>query len=318
MLDARRLALTKPGVRIINCARGGLVDEAALGEAVKSGHVAGAALDVFEVEPPPENFALRELPSMVFTPHLGASTAEAQESVGIEIAEAMRALLLDGVIRNAVNMPNVDKRTLEAIGPYISLGERLGLFLSQTAPRRCDKLEITYRGRINDHDTTPVTRAILKGFLQDAGGGDVNMVNAPALAGNLGLKVSEAKLNSIGDFADLLEVRVAHVCGESSVAGTFFGNTPRIVLVNGRHVEARPEGVILLFENRDHPGIVGHVGSLLGRHNVNIAGMSLGRTEPGGQALTLLNLDSPPGEELVAALEADPDISGVRIARLGV
>ncbi len=316
ILDARRLALTKKGVRIINCARGGLIDETALAEAIRSGQVAGAALDVFEIEPPPAELPLFQLPQMVFTPHLGASTAEAQESVGVEIAEAMRALLLDGEIRNAVNMPSVDRRTLDAIGPFIALGERLGRFLSQISAKRCETLQITYRGTVTNHDTTPVTRSILKGFLQTVGGPDVNIVNAPALAQSLGLKVNATESNAPGDFTDLVEIRACGNGLESSVGGAFFGSTPRIVNVNGRFVEARPDGVLLLLENRDRPGIVGQVGSLLGQHNVNIAGMSLGRTEAGGRALTLLNLDSIPPEGLVANLLADEDIYSIQVIRL--
>lgn len=316
ILDARRLALAKKGARVINCARGGLVDETALAAAIQSGHIAGAALDVFETEPPPAGLPLLALPQMVFTPHLGASTAEAQESVGVEIAEAMRALLLSGEIRNAVNMPSVDRRTLEAIGPYIALGERLGRFLSQIAPRRCEALEVTYRGPVIEHDTTPVTRAVLKGFLETAGGAEVNMVNAPVLAQSLGLKVSGTESSARGDFTDLLEARAAAAGAEASVGGAFFGATPRIVSVNGRFVEARPEGVILMLENRDRPGIVGQIGTLLGQHQVNIAGMSLGRTEAGGRALTLLNLDSAPPESVLAALGSDPDIYSIQVIRL--
>ncbi|MFQ3578210.1 MAG: phosphoglycerate dehydrogenase [Verrucomicrobiia bacterium] len=316
MIDRRRLGLARRGVRIVNCARGGLIDEAALLEALESGQVAGAALDVYEVEPPPEDFALRNAPGMVFTPHLGASTAEAQESVGIEIADTMRALLLDGVIRNAVNMPNVDKRTLEAIGHYIAFGERLGRFLAQTAPRRCDVLEITFRGPVNEYDTTPISRAVLKGFLENVGGKEVNIVNAPGLAANLGMKVIEAKLSSQGDYTELLEISAKQEETMVSVAGTFFGAIPRIVNVNGRFVEAKPEGTILMLENRDRPGIVGQIGTLLGEHAVNIAGMSLGRTEKGGRALTLLNLDTLPPAEVVERLYADPDIFDVRTLTL--
>src|SRR5690606_18200840 len=184
MLDGRRLGLAKKGVRIVNCARGGLIDEAALHEALASGQVAAAALDVYEQEPPPADYPLRKHPNLIMTPHLGASTAEAQESVGIEIAQAIRAALLEGVIRNAVNMPNIDSNTLAAIGPFLAFGEKLGLFLAQIAPKRCEKLAISYRGKIGDVDTTPITRAILTGFLRHVGGKDVNIVNAPALAGS--------------------------------------------------------------------------------------------------------------------------------------
>lgn len=316
MLDAARIARLKPGVRIINCARGGLVDEQALVDALASGQVAGAALDVYEEEPPPADSPLRSAPNLVMTPHLGASTAEAQESVGLEIAEAVRAALIEGTIRNAVNAPSLDAKTLKAVGPFIELGEKLGRFLSQTAPKRCESLRIAFSGRLADEDTTPVSRAILKGFLEMAGGGEVNVVNAPALAQTLGIKVVETRASTDDDFADLIEITAA--CGDesASVGGTFFGPKPRIVKVNGRHVEARPKGVLFLFENRDRPGIVGHLGTILGRHNVNIASMSLSRAAVGGQALTILNLDSAPPQEAIDELTADSDISGVKVIQI--
>jgi D-3-phosphoglycerate dehydrogenase len=316
MLNAERLARTKKGVRIVNCARGGLIDEAALVEALKTKHVAAAALDVFETEPLPAESPLRGLPNLIFTPHLGASTAEAQEGVGIEVAEQIRAALLSGEIRNAVNMPSIDAKTLAVVGPHIALGEKLGLFLSQIAAKRVESLNINYSGKINDTDTTPITRSIQAAFLRVAGGGDVNVVNAPAFAENLGLKVTESRESTHGDFAELIELTATGESGWVSVAGTFFGSTPRIVKVNGKHVEAKPEGVIFLFENRDRPGIVGHVGTLLGKHQVNIAGMSLSRDEAGGEALTVLNLDSVPGEALIKELTAEGDISGVQVVQL--
>ncbi|HKQ40232.1 MAG TPA: phosphoglycerate dehydrogenase, partial [Verrucomicrobiae bacterium] len=177
ILDAARLQKTKRGVRIINCARGGLIDEKALLTALQDGHVAAAALDVFEVEPLPSDSPLRKIANLVLTPHLGASTAEAQESVGIEIAQSVRAVLLEGTIRNAVNMPNLDAKTLSIIGPHLRFGEKLGRFLSQVAPKRVETLNINYSGKVNEVDTTAITRAVLKGFLQTAGGTEVNEVN---------------------------------------------------------------------------------------------------------------------------------------------
>src|SRR4029453_16495980 len=164
--------------------------------------------------------------------------------------------------------------------------ERLGRFLSQIAAKRCDGLNINFSGKINEVDTTAITRSILKGFLHQAGGGEVNVVNAPAFAETLGLKVTESRESALGDFTELIELTAAGESGWGSVAGTFFGHTPRIVIINGRHVEARPEGVLFLLENRDRPGIVGFVGTMFGKHNINIAGMSLSRNEFGGEALT--------------------------------
>ena len=316
MLDATRLAKTRKGVRIINCARGGLIDEAALAASLRSGHVAAAALDVFEEEPLPAGHPLRDLPNIVLTPHLGASTAEAQEGVGLEVAQQIRAALLDGEIRNAVNMPSIDAKTLSIIGPHLELGEKLGRFLSQIAAKRCDGLNINFSGKINEVDTTAITRAILKGFLEQAGGGDVNVVNAPTFAATIGLKVTESRESALGDFTELIELTAAGEAGWVSVAGTFFGTTPRIVKINGRHVEAKPDGVLFLLENRDRPGIVGHVGTMFGKHGVNIAGMSLSRNEVGGQALTVLNLDSVPGPELIQELLAVGDIATAQVVQL--
>jgi D-3-phosphoglycerate dehydrogenase len=316
ILDAGRLQRTKRGVRIINCARGGLIDETALANALQDRHVAAAALDVFEIEPLPNDSPLRSAPNLVLTPHLGASTAEAQESVGIEIAQSIRAALLEGTIRNAVNMPNLDAKTLAIIGPHLRFGEKLGRFLSQIAPKRADSLNINYSGKVNDVDTTAITRSILRGFLQAAGGSDVNEVNAPAFAESLGLKVSESRLSAPGDYTDMLELSAAGEGKTVSVGGAFFGATPRIVSINSRPVEARPHGVVLVLENTDRPGMVGRIGNLLGDHGVNIATMSLSRNQAGGTALTVLNLDTAPDEALLAEIRASEDIQSAQVIEL--
>jgi D-3-phosphoglycerate dehydrogenase / 2-oxoglutarate reductase len=316
MLNADRLAKTKKGVRIINCARGGLVNEAALAEALKSKHVAAAALDVFDVEPPAADNPLRTAPNIVLTPHLGASTVEAQENVGIEVAQQIRAMLLTGEVRNAVNMPSMDAKTLAIIGPHIGLGAKLGVFLSQIAAKRCDSLNITYTGKLNEQDTTPITRAILKGFLRTAGGGEVNEVNAPAFAARLGLKVTESRESNGGDFAELIELTATGEGGWCSVAGTFFGSAARIVKINGRHVEARPEGSLIIYENKDRPGMVGWIGTLMGKHGVNIASMSLGRNEAGGNALAVLNVDAMPPDAVMKEMLAEKDILSVQVVQL--
>jgi D-3-phosphoglycerate dehydrogenase len=316
LLDARRISKTRPGVRIINCARGGLIDESALAVALRDRHVAAAALDVFEVEPLPEDSPLRNAPNLILTPHLGASTAEAQEGVGIEIAQSIRAALLEGTIRNAVNMPSLDAKTLSIIGPHLRFGEKLGRFLSQVAPRRVDELKINYSGKVNELDTGPITRAVLKGFLQNAGGADINEVNAPAFAESLGLKITETRLSALGDYTDLLELSADAEGKTVSVGGAFFGATPRIVSVNSRPVEARPHGVILVLENTDRPGIVGRIGTLLGEHNVNIATMSLSRNQAGGTALTVLNLDNAPTEQLLKIIRDSEDIQSAQVVQL--
>jgi D-3-phosphoglycerate dehydrogenase / 2-oxoglutarate reductase len=316
LINAERIAKMKRTVRIVNCARGGLIDEQALYEALKSGQVAAAALDVYETEPPPADYPLRSLPNIVFTPHLGASTAEAQESVGIEIAEAIRSVLLEGVIRNAVNVPNIDAKTLAVIAPYLAFGETLGRFLRQIAPKRTETLSINYSGKVNEFETSPISRSILKGFLEEAGGGDVNPVNVASFAKTLGLKTIETKDSAAGEFTDLLDLEATGQGETVSVAGTFIGASPRIVRVNGRHVEARSVGVLLLLENNDVPGIVGQIGTVLGAHSVNIANMSLSRDHRGGEVLTVLNLDSVPDESILEAILVNPNIKSAKIVKL--
>ena len=316
ILNAVRLQRAKCGVRIINCARGGLIDETALANALHDRHIAAAALDVFESEPLPNDSPLRSAPNLILTPHLGASTTEAQESVGIEIAQSIRAVLLEGTIRNAVNMPSLDAKTLAIIGPHLRFGEKLGRFLSQIAPRRVDSLNINYSGKVNEVDTTAITRSVLKGFLQGAGGTDVNEVNAPAFAESLGLKVTESRLSALGDYTDLVELSALAEGKTVSVGGAFFGATPRVVSINSRPVEARPHGVVLVLENTDRPGMVGRIGTLLGDHGVNIATMSLSRNQAGGTALTVLNLDTAPGEEVLAAIRASGDIHSAQVIKL--
>lgn len=318
MIGRPAFAKMKKGVRILNCARGGIVDEAALAEALESGKVAGAALDVFVEEPPPADHPLRKFPQVIMTPHLGASTAEAQESVGIEIAEAIRDLLARGEVRNAVNVPNVDARTLAVLKPYLALAESLGRALSQLAPNRVEKLAISYAGAVSEVNTQPVTRLVVKGFLERMSGRDVNQVNAMVAAQDLGLKVEENRTTEATDYTELIQVSARKGDEEYSLAATFFGshNNPRIVRINGSPIEASPHGVLFLMANKDRPGIVGWIGTILGKHKVNIAGMSLSREQQGGRALTVLNLDSVPGEKVLAEITSDPDIHWVKVARL--
>jgi D-3-phosphoglycerate dehydrogenase / 2-oxoglutarate reductase len=317
ILDKKSLPKCKKGVRIVNCARGGLVDELDLAEAIQSGQVAGAALDVFEVEPLAADHPLRKLPQVIMTPHLGASTAEAQESVGIEIAESIRELLLTGSVRNAVNMPNVDVKTMGTLRPYLDLSAKLGLIAGQLASTRCESLSVSYSGKIKDHDTSSVSRAALKGFLTHAIGADVNEVNVLHHADNLGLKFAEYKLSDEVEYTELITVLAKTCDGRTiEVGGSYFGNAPRIVRLNGQNLEARPEGVLLILENRDRPGIVGWVGTLLGKHKINIASMSLGRSAPGSSALSVLSLDSMPGKEVVGEIRQDADITSVDLVQL--
>ena len=316
ILDADAFAKMRDGVCVVNCARGGIINEADLVSAVKSGKVGGAALDVYDAEPLPEDSELRELSEIVMTPHLGASTKEAQESVGLEVAEAVTDYLVNGTIRNAVNMPSLDAKTYEAVKPYLELGEKLGRLVAQLAPNRNNRLVITYGGKAAEVPADPVTRYVLMGFLSMAGGQDVNLVNARSLASSLGLMVEEVKAHEGPDYAEWMHV-TAHTNGEKvSAGGTFFGSHPRIVRLNGRSVECVPEGVLFLMNNRDKPGMVGYIGSLMGEYQINIGSMSLNRDEEGGEALTVLNLDSVPPDALLDKVNADPNISNVQVITL--
>ena len=318
MINAKRLASLKKSCRIINCARGGLIDDTALAEALTNGTIAGAALDVFEVEPPPADYPLLKAPNTVFTPHLGASTEEAQENVGIEIAEVIKAHLLQGTVVNAVNMPNVDPKVLAEIGPFLKFGELLGRLVSQFAPARANVVSINYRGHVSGGDTTLISRAVLKGFLERAVGAEqVNYINANGVAENLGLRFTESRLAEASEFNDLIEVQARNDTETATIAGTFFGGDPRIVKINGRRVEARPEGTLLLIENIDRPGMIAAYSTILGKHNINIANMSLAREKQGSTALVILTLDSLPGAEVISELEGIEGIKRIHCLALG-
>jgi len=318
MVNAAAFAKMKKGVRLLNCARGGIINETDLHAAILSGIVGGAGLDVYETEPPPADFPLRSLPQVVMTPHLGASTEEAQENVGIEVAEAITDFLLSGAVRNAVNLPSLDAQTFEIVKPFLTLGEKLGRLLAQLAPKRNDRIDITYGGKAQQYPTDPITRAVLKGFLAMAGGPEVNQVNVRSLAASLGLQVQEIKSSEQTDFVEWLHVAVFSGEQKFSAGGSVFGarSFPRIVRLNSQPVEIAPEGVLFLMNNKDRPGMVGYIGTLMGKHHVNIASMTLGRDKAGGRALTVLSLDSVPPRELLEEIAKDPDISDVRIVKL--
>ncbi len=318
MVNAAAFEKMKKGVKVVNCARGGIIHEADLVAAIQSGKVAGAALDVYETEPLPKDSPLRGAAQIVMTPHLGASTEEAQENVGIEIAEAIAAFLTAGEVRNAVNMPSLDAKTYELVKPFSNLGEKLGRLVAQVAARRNERLVITYGGHAADVPTEPVTRSILQGFLQHVRGSEVNQVNVRVLANALGLVVEEIKSNEFTDYNEWIHVAAYSDGQKTSAGGTILGrkHQPRIVRLLGQPVEIVPEGVLVLLNNKDKPGMVGHLGTLMGGHGVNIASMSLTRDQAGGQALTVLNLDSVPPQAVLDVLRNDPDISNVRVVKL--
>ena len=295
MIDEAAFENMKDGVRVFNCARGGIIKESALVDALNSGKVAAAGLDVYESEPPAGDHPLRSHPNVNLTPHLGASTQEAQESVGIEIAEAVADAVRGGEIRNAINMPSLDASTIEKVGPYLDLCSKIGTFVQQLALDKIESLTITYYGKVVDIDSNSLTRGVLKGFLQNISGSNVNFVNAMVLVERLGVGVEVVRSSAETDFTELIKVEAkCHNGKVVSVEGTLMGkgNSPRVVAINGRDVEVEPCGYLLVIANSDETGIVGLLGTIIGDAGVNIASMSLSRNEIGGIALNIAGLDS--------------------------
>jgi D-3-phosphoglycerate dehydrogenase len=319
MIGAAQLAQMKPTCRLVNCARGGIIDEAALVEALEKKVIAGAALDVFETEPLPQDHPLRRLDNVVLTPHLSASTAEAQEKVAVQIAEQIVDVLTGKAPRNAVNAPSIDPEVLEAMRPYLDLAERMGSFLAQYVSARITRLTNSYSGSVLDHPTDPITTAVLIGFLSRRVNPDeVNYVNAPFLMKDRGVEVIEAKSSELHGYANLITVEVLTRDGARvSLSATLFtrGN-PRLVSLNDRHFDARPEGAIIVIQNKDVPGIIGAVGTLLGARGINIAHMTWGRDNAGGDAITLLNCDQDVTPEILSALEKLEYVRSARLIRL--
>ncbi len=316
MIDEAAFAKMKDGVRVFNCARGGIIKESALVDALNSGKVAAAGLDVYESEPPAEDHPLRAHPNVNLTPHLGASTQEAQESVGIEIAEAIADAVRGGEIRNAINMPSLDASTIEKVGPYLDLCSKIGTFVQQLALDKIESLTITYYGKVVDLDSNSLTRGVLKGFLQNISGSNVNFVNAMVLVERLGVGVEVVRSSAETDFTELIKVEAKCKNGEKvSVEGTLMGkgNSPRVVGINGRDVEVEPCGYLLVLANSDETGIVGQIGTIIGNAGVNIASMSMSRNEIGGIALNIAGLDSALDEEAMKKIHA---IKAIKQAKL--
>ena len=319
MIDEAAFAKAKKGLRIFNCARGGIIKETALIAAVKSGQVAAAGLDVFEDEPLAKDSELRSLANVTLTPHLGASTPEAQEAVGIEVAEQIADVLLNGAVRNAVNLPSVDAATAKILGPYLDLGAKLGTLVQQLALPAVAKLRITYYGKIVELDANAITRAIQRGYLARISGDGVNVVNAPVMLERLGLSLEVVKSTDDSDYTELMLVEAVAADGAvRSAAGTLVtkANTPRIVAVNGRAVEVAATGKLLIIENADAPGMIGYVGTLLGKDRVNIANMSLSRQQAGETALMVINLDSEPSTAARTELKSHAAIKLAKFVQL--
>ncbi len=306
----------KTGVRIVNCARGGLIDEGALLAALKSGKVAGAALDVFEKEPPGKT-ELVEHPRVIVTPHLGASTEEAQIKVSIDIARTMADFLTGRALRNAVNMPCVDPEVLREIEPYIALAEKIGLMHAQLAQGHVQQVHIRYDGAVAERPTNPITLAVIKGFLTPILAENVNYVNASVLAKERGIRITESKSSEPSTFANLIHVTLKTDREKRSIAGTLYTRADaRIVLLDDLRVELEAKGYVLCIWNKDVPGMVGHIGMVLGKNKINIADMTVGRDKPGGRARTLISIDSPISEKVLSKIRASRSILDAKLIRL--
>jgi len=307
ILSAENLAKTKRGVRIINCARGGLIDETALKEGLESGHIAGAALDVFAVEPAKEH-PLFGTPNFVSTPHLGASTTEAQVNVAIQVAEQMADFLVSGGVTNALNMPSLSAEEAPRLKPYMALAEKLGSLVGQLAHGELRNIAIESEGAAAELNQKPIVGAVLAGLMR-VHSDTVNMVNAPFLAKERGLDVREVRHDREGDYHTMVRVTVGTAQGDRSVAGTLFGNAaPRLVELFGIKVEADLAGHMLYIVNEDAPGFIGRLGTTLGEAGVNIGTFHLGRREAGGEAILLLSVDDVVSEALLAQVRALPGV----------
>jgi len=317
LINKAAFAKMKRGVRIINCARGGIVDEADLAEAIKHGKVAGAALDVYVDEPPPPDHPLLNLDQVITTPHLGASTDEAQLNVAIAVAEQMVDFLAKGVVRYAVNVPSVSPELLQVLRPYLTLGEKLGSLHAQMAAALPEEVQVEYRGDVTQYNVAPLTLAVLKGLLSPVMEFAVNYVNAPILARERGMKIVESKGEEATDFASSIIVRAKDGKETLEVEGAIFAaKHPRIVRVNSFYLEAVPEGYILVLQNKDVPGVVGAVGTILGNHGLNIAGMELGRSEKGGNAISFTHVDEAVSKKALDELRALPQIVSATLVKL--
>jgi len=312
MINRETIALMKNGVRIINCARGGIVNEQDLYEALRSGKVAGAALDVFETEPPKDN-PLLSLDNVICTPHLGASTEEAQVNVAVAVAEQIVDYLLNGTVRNAVNVPSIPADQVNRLQPYITLAERLGAFAAQIFEGGVEAIDVEYLGTASEIHTAPVTIAALKGFLSPILEETVNYVNAPFIAKERGIEVNEATRPDAGDYRSLLALRFRAPGRKVYIVGTLLSKkSPRIVAIDNYPVEIIPEGELLFLVNKDRPGVIGTIGTILARNEINIARMHFGRESAGGTAISVVSVDTTPSQAVLDEIRSQPNILSVK------
>lgn len=315
MINAEKIALMKPTVRLINVARGGIIDETALADAAKAGKIGGAAIDVFSTEPAPKDNPLLGIPNVITTPHLGASTEEAQVNVAIDIAEQIADVLSGKPARAAVNMPSVSSDVLARIEPYLHLAEKIGSLHAQLTTSSINEVEVIYAGDFDNLPTVHLTRAVLKGLLEPIIPESINYVNAPALAAARGIKVTESRTTSgEGGQGCVITVRKRSASSEREICGTVFSkDNIRILYIDGYRVDIRPTGPMLVTKHTDRPGVIGKVGTLLGDNGINIAGMHVGRESEGQGAVMVIKLDTVVPEELVQQIRR---IDGMETARL--
>jgi D-3-phosphoglycerate dehydrogenase len=316
MISDKEFALMKKGVRIINCARGGIIDEAALIKAIEEKRVGGAAMDVFEGEPLPADSAFLKFDNVVTTPHLGASTEEAQINVAIEVAEIVRDALLGRGIRNAANYPCLEAEVTKVLSPYIKLGERLGMFCAQLVEGRFQEVVISYSGEITKYNLSPVTMALAKGILEPILKETVNFVNAVSLLKDRGIKLRESKSAQEGEFVNLIQLEIKTDKESKNVFGTLSSNKqPRIVKIDDYYLELYPIGEMVFIRNWDKPGLIGSLGTLMGKNGINIAAMTFGRDKQGGKAISVLNVDSQVGPEIQDKIRELENILTVKVIR---
>ncbi|MGI4792029.1 MAG: phosphoglycerate dehydrogenase [Janthinobacterium lividum] len=315
MINPEKLALMKPTVRLINCARGGIIDEAALAEAAKAGKIGGAAIDVYTTEPAPADNPLLGIPNIITTPHLGASTEEAQVNVAIDIAEQIVEVLAGKPARAAVNMPSVSADMLSRLQPYLTLAEKIGSLHAQLTSSPISEVEVIYAGDFETLPTVHLTRAVLKGLLEPVVAESVNYVNAPAIAAGRGIKITESRTPTSGEgTGTVLTVRKRGGTTEREISGVVLGkDNLRILTIDGYRVDVRPAGPMLVTQHTDRPGVIGKVGTLLGDNGINIAGMHVGRESEGTRAVMVLKLDTPTPETILDQIR---QIDGMETARI--
>ncbi|MFA4988299.1 MAG: phosphoglycerate dehydrogenase [Candidatus Omnitrophota bacterium] len=316
MISDKEFALMKKGVRVINCARGGIIDEAALIKALKESKVAGAAMDVFEKEPLSPDNELLKMDNVITTPHLGASTEEAQVNVAIEVAEIVRDALLGKGIRNAANYPCLEAEVSKILAPYINLGEKIGMFCAQLVEGRFQEVVISYSGEITKYNLSPVTMALAKGILEPILKETVNFVNAVSLLKERGIKLRESKSAQEGEFVNLIQLEIKTDKETKKVFGTLSSNKqPRIVKIDDYYLELYPIGEMVFIRNWDKPGLIGNLGTLMGQNGINIAAMTFGRDKQGGKAISVLNVDSQVGPEVQDKIRELENILTVKVIR---